>query len=602
MSAQDYQTLLEKPDYSSPPGPTANRKCQDVLFLGIFAAFLVGMLTIASTGFDQGRPERLLYGKDMDGRICGVDSGLSDKEYLYWLDPISDFTLQVCVSECPAATVVNATQPDDVVCVYSYQPETPQEVADGLARGLCFSKYESTSLFYRCVPLDCPDGSETCSDAMESSLNNASITRLFADIQKAWPVILGCSLAAFLIGFLWLFLLRKLAGVMVWATIVCSFAMLIAITASLYSQASAATTEVGGVSTGEDSTDTLKAFAYLMTAVTILAFFALAYMAKRINFCVGIIEEATRAMTALPMLVLFPFFPAALIALFALFWIYAAIYIASSGEYNEDKGTFELDNTLRYSLIYHFFALLWVSAFIVAVAQTTIAGAVSAWYWSRDKRSIGSSPVSSALVRTLRYHSGSLALGSLVLAIVQFIRAALHYVSEKTKQEQEENFLLKIVCSCAKCLAACFERFIQFLNENAYIEIAVYGYSFCESSRRAFSLLLRNILRVATINTIGDFLLFLGKIFIGFLCSLIAFWILQENEGNNGVQNPLWPCLIVFLVSFSIGSVFMSVMEMTIDTILLCFCEDCERNDGSVNKPFYMSDDLKAFVEKTASK
>lgn len=34
---------------------------------------------------------------------------------------------------------------------------------------------------------------------------------------------------------------------------------------------------------------------------------------------------------------------------------------------------------------------------------------------------------------------------------------------------------------------------------------------------------------------------------------------------------------------------------MTIDTIFLCFCEDCEQNDG-VSKAYFMSRDLMKFV------
>ena len=33
------------------------------------------------------------------------------------------------------------------------------------------------------------------------------------------------------------------------------------------------------------------------------------------------------------------------------------------------------------------------------------------------------------------------------------------------------------------------------------------------------------------------------------------------------------------------------ILQITIDTIFLCFCEDCERNDGQ-DKPYYMSKDL----------
>ena len=41
---------------------------------------------------------------------------------------------------------------------------------------------------------------------------------------------------------------------------------------------------------------------------------------------------------------------------------------------------------------------------------------------------------------------------------------------------------------------------------------AIYGYNFCESAKKAFLLIVANALRVAAINSIGDFVLFLGKI------------------------------------------------------------------------------------------
>lgn len=37
---------------------------------------------------------------------------------------------------------------------------------------------------------------------------------------------------------------------------------------------------------------------------------------------------------------------------------------------------------------------------------------------------------------------------------------------------------------------------------------------------------------------------------------------------------------------------------MIIDTIFICFCEDCERNDG-LTRPYYMSIGLMDFVEKS---
>jgi hypothetical protein len=39
----------------------------------------------------------------------------------------------------------------------------------------------------------------------------------------------------------------------------------------------------------------------------------------------------------------------------------------------------------------------------------------------------------------------------------------------------------------------------------------------------------------------------------------------------------------------------MSFYEMTIDVILVCFCIDCEENDGAAN-PYFMADSLKKIM------
>ena len=53
---------------------------------------------------------------------------------------------------------------------------------------------------------------------------------------------------------------------------------------------------------------------------------------------------------------------------------------------------------------------------------------------------------------------------------------------------------------------------MRFLNKNAYIQTAIYGYSFCKACRSAFFLIARNVLRVIAVSYVGDFVLFLGKV------------------------------------------------------------------------------------------
>ena len=59
-----------------------------------------------------------------------------------------------------------------------------------------------------------------------------------------------------------------------------------------------------------------------------------------------------------------------------------------------------------------------------------------------------------------------------------------------------------------------FSSCMKFINKNAYIQTAIYGYSFCKAARTAFFLILRNILRVGAVNMGSEFVLVLGEVYI----------------------------------------------------------------------------------------
>lgn len=111
---------------------------------------------------------------------------------------------------------------------------------------------------------------------------------------------------------------------------------------------------------------------------------------------------------------------------------------------------------------------------------------------------------------TTIYHLGTAAFGSLVLAIVLTIRAVLAYLQKQAKKQK--NKLLEYVLCIVQCCMWLLEKVLRFLNKNAYIQTAIYGYSFCKAARSAFFLILRNILRVSAVNIVADFVLLLGKV------------------------------------------------------------------------------------------
>jgi len=199
-----------------------------------------------------------------------------------------------------------------------------------------------------------------------------------------------------------------------------------------------------------------------------------------------------------------------------------------------------------------------------------------------------------AMYRTFRYHIGSLALGSFIIALVQFVRYLLYKVEKGLKGK--ENWFLKSLFKVLQCLLLCFERFLKFLNKNAYIEIAIYGYSFCKGAKWAFQLITRNIIRVVVVTKISDYLLFLGKIIVTVIVGIVGNILIEYYSD----QPTYWvtPLLVILFNAYGTAYCFMAVLDMAIDTIFLCFCEDLERNDGSEAKPYFMDPKLRKYIDK----
>merc|ERR1712070_116925 len=98
---------------------------------------------------------------------------------------------------------------------------------------------------------------------------------------------------------------------------------------------------------------------------------------------------------------------------------------------------------------------------------------------TKEKGSIGNLTVFKAIRVSMWYHSGTCAFGSLIIAIIKTIRAVISYLQKKAAQSG--NKLAQAVLCCIQCCMWCLEKCMKFLNKNAYIQTAIYGYSFCKA-------------------------------------------------------------------------------------------------------------------------
>jgi len=244
------------------------------------------------------------------------------------------------------------------------------------------------------------------------------------------------------------------------------------------------------------------------------------------------------------------------------------------------------------------FGIFWGIFFVEAFGQLVLAGAFAGWYWTFDKKKrLPSNGLASSLHRSLRFHLGTVAFGSLIIAILRMVRVILEKIEAKLAKYHQDNILVKATMCFCKCCFWCLEKFMKFLNRNAYIMCAVKGTNFCSSAKEAFFLLLRNCARLAVLTGVTNFLMFLSKIVVVGLCAALSFILfsgqIQEvAEELPHLNFPLLPTLLISVAAYLIASAFFSVYEMAIDTLFLCFLQDLEMNDGSEEKPYYMSADM----------
>ncbi|XP_055909374.1 choline transporter-like 2 isoform X2 [Eupeodes corollae] len=251
---------------------------------------------------------------------------------------------------------------------------------------------------------------------------------------------------------------------------------------------------------------------------------------------------------------------------------------------------------VSYFQIYNFIGFLWLSFFISALGEMVLAATFATWYWTFHKSDVPYFVLSQAFGRTVRYHLGTVALGAFILTICRFIRVVLEYIDQKLKKF--DNSVTRGILCCMKCFFWCLENFLRFINKNAYIMCAIHGKNFCASAKDSFNLLMRNFLRVIAVDKVTDFLFFLSKLLLTGAAGVGTYYYFENTPTEPALNYIAVPITIVVIATFLITSVFFGVYSMAVDTLFLCFLEDCERNDGSEEKPYFMSKQLMKILRK----
>uniref|UniRef100_A0A669C7C3 Choline transporter-like protein n=1 Tax=Oreochromis niloticus TaxID=8128 RepID=A0A669C7C3_ORENI len=614
----------------------------------------------------HGDPRKVVYPTDSRGQFCGQqNTPNANKAILFYFNMLKCAnpavlinlqcpTTQLCVSKCPDrfATLLDAMNTKNweyykQFCKPGFEIGSKRCFPDFIRRNGILTVANQTIF---------KDG--------ENNKRNDHVLLVwvfkiffFLFFTRLYIVFLFCLwccrglVITMVVSLLFILLLRYTAGVLLWLVI---FGVIVAVGYGIwhcYWEYSNLSRKPGSNVTITDIGFHTDFSIYLQQSQTWLIFSKLSsttvivimliFLRSRLRIAIALLKEGSKAIGYIMSTLFYPVITFFLLAICIAYWAVTAVFLASSGNavYKvtpaDDKcmyanltcnpQTFSKTNITkvcpgsqcmfafyggeslyhRYILVFHLcnlFVFLWLVNFTIALGQCTLAGAFASYYWALKKpKDIPACPLYSSFSRAIRYHTGSLAFGSLILSVVQMIRIVLEYLDHKLKVSQ--NACARFLLCCLKCCFWCLEHFIKFLNRNAFIMMAIYGKNFCTSSKDAFFLLMRNVVRVAVLDKVTDFLLFLGKLLISGSVGVLAFFffsrkipVFQEEVPS---LNYIWvPLLTVIFGSYMIAHGFFNVYAMCVDTLFLCFCEDLERNDGSSSRPYYMSPGLHKILRK----
>ncbi|KRT83761.1 hypothetical protein AMK59_3922 [Oryctes borbonicus] len=481
------------------------------------------------------------------------------------------------------------------------------------------------------------------------------------DILSSWKEIL-LGIAICIVGsIIYIFILRWVAAILVWLSILAAIG---ALAFCVYWAADNYRYYRDNPTAHEEATNWLQAefmksgtWLGLLIAFSIILgilLIVVIFLRKRIVLAIALIKEGSKAVSSCTSALFFPILPWILQLGVIAYVIAVAIYLSTVGSpayqirgydsenctsctlenireglscnFNTDLGCNTAcqavckfikttdDAYVTYLHIFNGVGLFWGVFFISALCEMILASTFATWYWTFNKSNVPFFTVTAATLRTVRYHLGTLAFGSLIITICRIIRVILEYIDHKLKKY--DNPVTRAIMCCLKCFFWCLENFLRFINRNAYIMCAIHGKNFCVSAKNAFSLLMRNILRVFVLDKVSfrrkaaltgtlsnsffqitDFIFFLSKIAIVVGVSATIYAIVAYVRTAE-ITYIFVPVIFVAICAFFICTVFFKVYTMAIDTLFLCFLEDSERNDGSPEKPFFMSKNLMRILNK----
>ncbi|KAL8298648.1 hypothetical protein RB597_007322 [Gaeumannomyces tritici] len=220
------------------------------------------------------------------------------------------------------------------------------------------------------------------------------------------------------------------------------------------------------------------------------------------------------------------------------------------------------------------FTAFWISEWLKNTIHTTISGVYGSWYFC--SRNYPQRVTRGALKRSLTYSFGSISLGSLIVAIINFLRMLCSIARQQAAADGD--ILSCILFGCLGCIISLLQWAVEFVNRYAFSHIALYGKAYFAAAKDTWTMIKdRGIDALVNECLIGP-VLSMGAMFVAFACALLSFLYLTFTNPsyNTGGSFTVPIVAFSFLIGLQICNVFTTPLSSGIDTIFVATAWDPE--------------------------
>ena len=430
------------------------RKCTDVLFCIFFFLFIGGMVAVFVFSFKLGHPKMIVQSWDNDRMGCGLNETTLEYPALYWPEMPGQGALEsikvgnfsgiwsvlnkgVCVKECPGAnsTVPIDCKPTSYMISQSKSYVGCQYYFDGTTTKLLPLRYPTKKIGGFCLPdvtkIDKINGlvesaMNSFKEAFFASAYGKKTAAYFMDIMMCWPVLLASTGVALVVSYIFLFIMRCMGGGLVWLMIFLTIGTLGGGGGYCWYLRSAKFTPA------DDPTYKYLAIAsYVLWGLAGLIFLFMLCCCGAIKLGIAVMKASAKFIGQNLRIMLLPIFSYVFITVWGLLWFFGGLYLYTIGYAAPRKG-FEFSTEIMWdkhtkpAIVYYIMGFFWVTAFILGCTQFIIAAAAAIWYFTQGSDAKPDC-VGTGFKWLLKYHLGTIAFGSCIIAIVQTIRVIFEY-------------------------------------------------------------------------------------------------------------------------------------------------------------------------------